>query len=117
VLILAMIAALILYNLLKKEHWPYWLSTLLLFAGIGLYLVFNNDLPGPFAMDMCSSTEYAQWFGVYRFYWCGTILEMTIYWAAPISIILLILLKVAKLIKARIGKANHQTIDEQSQKE
>ena len=101
VLITMIMVIVILCFMLNKEHWIYWLLTILLFIITGGFYIFNNDLPGP--MQWYITDNFVDvpslWFDNYRFYWWGVIINTTFQTAGLISFCLLTLLKIIKRIK------------------
>ena len=100
VMITVMVVALILYLLLRREHWLLWISTILLFMVTGIYNVFNNDLPGPMMWSIADRPidTPSQWFNNYRFFWWGVIINKTFQFAGLISFCIIAIFKLMKMI-------------------
>lgn len=94
-LITIMAVSMVLFSLLKGEHWIFWICTILLFTIIGIYFIFNNDLPGETSWRIADRPIDVprQWLYNYRFFWWGVIINETFQYAGLISFILLALLK------------------------
>ena len=62
-----------------------------LFLGIGIYMVFHNDIDGPLIFSIIDRPidRPSQWLHCYRFYWTGMILHMTVCDASFLSLLLL----------------------------
>jgi hypothetical protein len=62
-----------------------------LFLGIGIYMVFHNDIDGPLIFSIIDRPidRPSQWLHCYRFYWTGMILYMTVWDASFLSLLLL----------------------------
>lgn len=62
-----------------------------LFLGIGIYMVFHNDIDGPLIFSIIDRPidRPSQWLHCYRFYWTGMILHMTVWEASFFSFLLL----------------------------
>ena len=62
-----------------------------LFLGIGIYMVFHNDIDGPLIFSIIDRPidRPSQWLHCYRFYWTGMILHMTVWDASFLSLLLL----------------------------
>ena len=62
-----------------------------LFLGIGIYMVFHNDIDGPLIFSIIDKPidRPSQWLHCYRFYWTGMILHMTVWEASFFSFLLL----------------------------
>ena len=62
-----------------------------LFLGIGIYMVFHNDIDGPLIFSIIDKPidRPSQWLHCYRFYWIGMILHMTVCDASFFSFLLL----------------------------
>ena len=99
VMITVMVVALVLYLLLRREHWLLWISTILLFMVTGIYYVFNNDLPGPMMWSIADRPIDApsQWFNNYRFFWWGVIINKTFQLAGLISFCIIAIFKLTKM--------------------
>lgn len=99
VIITVMVVALILYLLLRREHWLLWISTILLFMVTGIYYVFNNDLPGPMMWSIADRPidTPSQWFNNYRFFWWGVIINKTFQFAGLISFCIIAIFKLMKM--------------------
>ena len=97
----------IILKLLKKKGVIYYIATISIFATIGLWLVFNNNLPGPVAMESSCRHEYMLWFCEYRFYWIGQIVQLTLIYATPIAVLLLIMPNAIKKIKTKANKQDN----------
>ena len=99
VIITVMIVLLILYLLLRKEHWLLWICTILLFMVTEIYYVFNNDLPGPMMWSIADRPIDApsQWFNNYRFLWWGVIINKTFQFAGLISFGIIAIFKLTKM--------------------
>ena len=100
VMITVMVVALILYLLLRREHWLLWISTILLFMVTGIYYVFNNDLPGPMMWGIADRPidVPSQWFNNYRFFWWGVIINKTVQFAGLISFCIIAIFKLTKML-------------------
>ena len=100
VMITIMVIALILYLLLRREHWLLWISTILLFMVTGIYYVFNNDLPGPMMWGIADRPidTPSQWFNNYRFFWWGIIINKTFQFAGLISFCIIAIFKLTKML-------------------
>lgn len=100
VMITIMVVTLVLYILLKREHWFLWISTILLFMVTGIYYVFNNDLPGPMMWSIADRPIDApsQWHDNYRFFWWGVIINKTFLFAGLISFCLIAIFKLTKKV-------------------
>lgn len=100
VMITVMVVALILYLLLKREHWLLWISTILLFIVTGIYYIFNNDLPGPMMWGIADRPidTPSQWFNNYRFFWWGIIINKTFQFAGLISFCIIAIFKITKMV-------------------
>ena len=100
VMITVMVVALILYLLLRREHWLLWISTILLFMVTGIYYVFNNDLPGPMMWGIADRPidTPSQWFNNYRFFWWGIIVNKTFQFAGLISFSIIAIFKLMKKV-------------------
>lgn len=100
VMITVMVIALILYLLLRREHWLLWISTILLFMVTGIYYVFNNDLPGPMMWGIADRPidTPSQWFNNYRFFWWGIVVNKTFQFAGLISFGILAIFKLTKML-------------------
>ena len=100
VMITVMVVALILYLLLRREHWLLWISTILLFMVTGIYYVFNNDLPGPMMWGIADRPidTPSQWFNNYRFFWWGVIINKTVQFAGLISFCIIAIFKLTKML-------------------
>ena len=100
VMITVMVVAAILYLLLRREHWLLWISTILLFMVIGVYYVFNNDLPGPMMWSIADRPIDApsQWFNNYRFFWWGAIINKTFQFVGLISFCIIAIFKLTKMV-------------------
>ena len=85
----------VVYALLKRESWHWWLTTLLVFAIIGIWYVFNNDLPGPSSWRICDNIIDTpnQWFHSYHFYWLGNVACTTSLLGGMASSIMLLAVK------------------------
>lgn len=99
-LITTMIVTLSVYSLLKKEHWIFWACTILIFTVVGLYFIFNNELPGETTWSIADRpiNVPGQWLYNYRFFWWGVIINQTFQYAGIISFCFLLVIKLAKLI-------------------
>ena len=73
-----------------------------LFLGIGIYMVFHNDIYGPLMFSIVDRPidRPSQWLHCYRFYWTGMILHMTVWDASLLSFLLLGGYKVFKKLSA-----------------
>ena len=62
-----------------------------LFLGIGIYMVFHNDIDGPLIFSIIDRPidRPSQGLHCYRFYWTGMILYMTVWDASFLSLLLL----------------------------
>lgn len=100
VMITIMGVALVLYLLLRREHWLLWISTILLFMVTGIYYVFNNDLPGPMMWSIADRPidTPSQWFNNYRFFWWGIIVNKTFQFAGLISFSIIAIFKLMKKV-------------------
>ena len=100
VMITVIVVAAILYLLLRREHWLLWISTILLFMVIGVYYVFNNDLPGPMMWSIADRPidTPSQWFNNYRFFWWGVIINKTFQCAGLISFCIIAIFKLMKIL-------------------
>lgn len=98
------IVTIIILKLLKKRGAIYWIATILIFVAVGLWIVFNNNLPGPWVMECFRRHEYMQWSFEYRFYWCGQIVQLTLIYATPIAVLLLTMPNAIKKIKMKVNK-------------
>lgn len=96
----------IIHVLLKHEKKFYWSVVILVFAVVGVWYVFNNDIKGPtlwMISDNIVDTP-GQWLDCYRLYWCGQIIHDTSLLGGFISFIILITMKLIR--KICIGRAN-----------
>lgn len=100
VMITVMVVALILYLLLRREHWLLWISTILLFMVTGIHYVFNNDLPEPMMWSIADRPidTPSQWFDNYRFFWWGVIINKTFQFAGLISFCIIAIFKLTKML-------------------
>lgn len=99
-LITTMIVTLTIYSLLKKEHWTFWVCTILIFTATGLYFIFNNELPGETTWRISDRpiNVPGEWLYNYRFFWWGVIINQTFQYAGIISFCFLFTIKLAKSI-------------------
>lgn len=99
VMITIMVVVLVLYLLLRREHWLLWVSTILLFMVTGIHYVFNNDLPGPMMWSIADRPidTPSQWFNNYRFFWWGVIINKTFQLAGLISFCIIAIFKLTKM--------------------
>jgi hypothetical protein len=90
----------IIHVLLKHEEWWYWSVAILVFAVVGVWYVFNNDIEGPTLWRISDDIvdTPGQWLDCYRFYWCGRVIHDTSLLGGLISFIILILMKVIRAI-------------------
>ena len=90
----------IIHVLLKHEKWWYWSVAILVFAVVGVWYVFNNDIEGPTLWRISDDIvdTPGQWLDCYRFYWCGRVIHDTSLLGGLISFIILILVKVIRAI-------------------
>lgn len=86
----------VVYALLKRESWHWWIATLLVFAVIGIWYVFSNNLPGPSRWRICDNIVDTpnQWFHSYLFYWLGNVAYCTSLLGGIASSIMLLMVKV-----------------------
>ena len=99
VMITIMVVVLVLYLLLRREHWLLWVSTILLFMVTGIHYVFNNDLPGPMMWSIADRPidTPSQWFDNYRFFWWGVIINKTFQFAGLVSFCVIAIFKLTKM--------------------
>ena len=83
------------YHLLKRESWKWWFNTLLVFAVVGIWYVFENDLPGPMSWRICDNIidTPGQWFDCYRLYWFGSVAYTTCLLGGVASAVMLLVVK------------------------
>ena len=83
------------YHLLKGESWKWWLNTLLVFAVVCLWYVFENDLPGPMSWRIYDNIidTPSQWFDCYRLYWLGSVAYTTCLLGGLASSVMLLVVK------------------------
>jgi hypothetical protein len=99
-LITATTVALILYRLLKKEHWIIWCCIIVLFVVTGIYFIFNNNLPDPIMWAIADNPidVPSQWFDNYRLFWWGVIVNRTCQYAGSVAFCFLLIVKLIKFI-------------------
>lgn len=98
-LITILTVSMVLFSLLKDEHWIFWICTSILFAAIGMYFVFNNELPGETSWRIADRPIDVpkQWLYNYRFFWWGIIINKTFQNTSFISFIFLTILKLTRI--------------------
>ena len=91
----------VVYALLKRESWHWWLATLLVFAVIGIWYVFSNNLPGPSRWRICDNIVDTpnQWFHSYLFYWLGNVACSTSLLGGMASSIMLLAVKAIRKLR------------------
>ena len=106
-LITVMVVTLTLYRLLNNEHWLLWGGTLMLFAVTGLFLIFNNELPGPMMWSIADNPIDIpkQWFNNYRLFWWGIIINRTFQYAGCIVFCFLTIFKFIKYLMGHGSKS------------
>lgn len=83
-----------------KPLWMKWL-VLSIFIVIGVYYVFNNDIVGPmeFIISDRPIDTPSQWYGCYRFFWTGIVVETVTKYAGVVSILLMLALQLFPKVK------------------
>lgn len=83
-----------------KPLWMKWL-VLSIFIVIGVYYVFNNDIVGPmeFIISDRPIDAPSQWYGCYRFFWTGIVVETVTKYAGVVSILLMLALQLFPKVK------------------
>ena len=104
----------IIHALLKHEKWWYWSVAILVFAVVGAWYVFNNDIEGPTLWRISDDIvdTPGQWLDCYRFYWCGRVIHDTSLLGGLISFIILILMKLVREIYTQCKKKKSPKINE-----
>ena len=90
----------IIHALLKHEKWWYWAVVILVFAVVGAWYVFYNDIEGPTLWRISDSfvDTPRQWLDCYRLYWCGRVIHDTSLLGGFISFIILMAMKIIRWI-------------------
>lgn len=104
----------IIHALLKHEEWWHCAVVILVFAVVGAWYVFNNNIEGPTLWRISDDIvdTPGQWLDCYRFYWCGRVIHDTSLLGGLISFIILILMKLVREIYTQCKKKNSPKINE-----
>ena len=104
----------IIHALLKHEKWWHCAVVILVFAVVGAWYVFNNDIEGPTLWRISDNIvdTPGQWLDCYRFYWCGRVIHDTSLLGGLISFIILILMKLVREIYTQCKKKKSPKINE-----
>ena len=96
----------IIHALLKHEKKFYWSVVILVFAVVGVWYVFNNDIKDPtswWISDNIVDTP-GQWLDCYRLYWCGQVIHDTSLLGGFISFVILMVMKLIRVINTQCKK-------------
>ena len=104
----------IIHALLKHEKWWHCAVVILVFAVVGAWYVFNNDIESPTLWRISDDIvdTPGQWLDCYRFYWCGRVIHDTSLLGGFISFIILILMKLVRDIYTQCKKKKSPNINE-----